>query len=69
MAIDTAAPSLGAAQLEQFERDGYTIAPGLFTAAEVQEMIDTFDALHARGEVPGCFKATPLEQATDPLEA
>ena len=69
MAIDTAAPSLGAWQLEQFERDGYTIARGLFTAAEVQEMIDTFDALHARGEVPGCFKAKPLDQATDPLEA
>ncbi len=69
MAIDTAAPALGASQLEQFERDGYTIAPGLFTAAEVQEMIDTFHALHARGEVPGCFKAKPLDQAADPLEA
>lgn len=68
MAVDTA-PPLSEAQIEAFERDGFTVVRGLFTRAEVQELDETFNALHARGEVPRCFKAVPLEQATDPLDA
>jgi hypothetical protein len=72
MAVNLAAPPrppFTDADLEAFEREGYTIARALFTAEEVRELVDAFDALHARGAIPGCFKAVPLERAADPLEA
>lgn len=65
---DERALALSREQLEAFEREGYIIRRGFFTPAEIQELIDEFHALHRRGEIPGCFKAVPPEQATDPLQ-
>ncbi len=67
--VDVATPALSAGQLVDFERDGYLILRGFFDPGDVQALAETFAALHARGEVPGCFKAVPPEQASDPLEA
>lgn len=55
-------------ELAAFERDGYAIVRGLFTPGEIRELIDTFDGLYARGEIPGCFKAIPPAEAEDPLD-
>lgn len=67
--VPPAGAALTPAQLEAFQRDGFVIVRGLFNRQEVTELIDTFDGLHAHGEIPGCFKAIPAAQATDPLEA
>lgn len=72
MTVDVAEPqraSVSDTQLEAFAAEGYTIVRGLFVPAEVQELSDTFRALHARGEISGCFKAVPVDRAVDPLEA
>jgi phytanoyl-CoA hydroxylase len=74
MTLDLATPRpapvpalLSPAQLEAFERDGYTVVRGLFGPAELEELMREFDALHARGEIPGCFKAAPATPGADPL--
>ncbi len=41
---------LTAAQLAQFERDGYLFFPGLFTPDEVRQLTDAVPALYARRE-------------------
>lgn len=69
MAVEIAVPQLTPAQRQEFERDGYTVYPGLFTPEEVQGLADAHAALHTRGEIPGCFKSVPPAQATDPLAA
>lgn len=46
-----------------FGRDGYLIVRQLFDDAAVAELQTTFDGLHARGSVQGCFKAIPVEKA------
>ncbi|MFI5266123.1 MAG: phytanoyl-CoA dioxygenase family protein [Chloroflexota bacterium] len=56
-------------ELAAFERDGYLIVRGFFTPGEIDELIETFRALHARGEIPGCFEAMPVGEAKDPLDA
>lgn len=56
-------------ELAAFQRDGYAIIRGLFTRGDLDELIETFDALHARGEIPGCFEAVPIGDAEDPLDA
>jgi len=42
---------LSAAQLAQFERDGYLFFPGLFTPRETQLLNDTVPALYERREI------------------
>lgn len=69
MAIDAGTAPLTREQLDAFDRDGFMIIRGLLSTGEIHEMVETFQALHARGDVPGCFKAVPLDQARDPLEA
>jgi phytanoyl-CoA hydroxylase len=54
--------------MADFERGGYAIVRGLFTRPEVSEMAEEFKAMHARGSIPGCFKALPAERASDPLD-
>ena len=67
MALDVT--PLTQSELAAFGRDGFAIVRALFTPGEVDELIETFNALHARGEIPGCFEAIPFGEATDPLDA
>ena len=55
--------------LAEYQREGYAIARGLFAAGELAELLAEFEAMHAQGEIPGCFSAVPLEQPADPLDA
>jgi phytanoyl-CoA hydroxylase len=66
MALDLA--PLTPSELAAFERDGYLIVSGFVGSAEVEGMIQTFNALHARGSIPGCFDAIPVGVAQDPLD-
>ena len=67
MVVDISRASLSASDLEEFERDGFVIIRGLFGPGEIEELVRTFDALHERGEIPGCFKAAPASEGADPL--
>ncbi len=49
-------------QIEQFHRDGYIVARGLFSDGEAMEIRDHFMAIHARGPVAGHFNPLPLEE-------
>ena len=74
MSVETQPRTLSPTQLEQWERDGYLVVPALFNAAELNELADTFQALHEQakqngGSIPGCFTiGTPEEIAADPLK-
>ena len=57
------APTLDRGKVAAFREQGYAVLPGLLSPAEVAELAATFDALHARGSIPGCFKAMPVEEA------
>jgi hypothetical protein len=60
---------LATEQIRAFEEDGYLVVRGLFSPAEVRELIDTFMAMHAGGPIPGCFAPKPPEEAAgDPLK-
>lgn len=63
MATLTVEPQLSPDQLRSYQEDGYLVLPGLLSAGEIAELEATFDALHARGSIPGCFQAVPLEEA------
>jgi phytanoyl-CoA hydroxylase len=63
MAATTLSPERQKALQDAFARDGYLVLRGLLAPAEVQELLDTFMALHARGPIPGCFHPVPWEQA------
>ncbi len=55
---------------EQFARDGYHVARGLLSAAEIAEILDHFMALHAAGPIPRYFNPVPLaESGGDILKA
>lgn len=62
------ATTLAPVDAQAFQRDGYAIVPGLFTSRELGELIETFDALHARGAIPGCFEAVSPDDGADPLD-
>lgn len=52
-----------------FEEDGYLVIRGLFSPAEVRELIDTFMTMHAGGSIPGCFELKrDAETNGDPLK-
>jgi ectoine hydroxylase-related dioxygenase (phytanoyl-CoA dioxygenase family) len=60
---------LDEAQVRQYRDEGYTIATGLITPAECEELVERSLALHDRGSIPGCFKSiSPEEAAGDPLK-
>jgi phytanoyl-CoA hydroxylase len=54
-------------QIEDFKRDGYTVARGLFTAEEVAAYRDHFMQLREKGTYPGDFAGVDLTSA-DPLK-
>jgi|DewCreStandDraft_1066081.scaffolds.fasta_scaffold00753_32 hypothetical protein len=49
--------------LDHFRREGYLVLPGLLTPSEITEIREHFEALHARGSIPGCFHAVPPEES------
>ena len=52
---------------EQFARDGFLHIHGLFSPAEVEEIKETYEQIHAKG-VPGFYEPMTVEDAgTDPL--
>src|ERR1700712_1635987 len=59
-----------AAQAEFFAREGYVVAPSLFTPAEVEEVRALFAKMHAEG-VPGFYdpkkEADGVKNPDDPL--
>jgi phytanoyl-CoA hydroxylase len=60
---------LSTEQLSQYRDQGYLLVPGLLRAHEIDELATTFQEMHARGSIPGCFQiGTPEEIATDPLK-
>ena len=67
MTLDLTLP-LTSSQLANFYRDGYTIVRALFSPDDLREIVGECDALHARGEIPGCFKAVPADRTADPLQ-
>ncbi|HLY65754.1 MAG TPA: phytanoyl-CoA dioxygenase family protein [Chloroflexota bacterium] len=61
--------SLTPAELAAFQQDGYAIAHRLFTQHELDGLMQALQALYAQRQVPGCFEAIPVDEATDPLDA
>jgi phytanoyl-CoA hydroxylase len=55
------------AEIEQFQQDGYTIARGLFSAAEVARYRDHYMDLRARGNYPGDAAGVDIG-SSDPLK-
>jgi hypothetical protein len=51
----TATGGLRTDQLRTFEERGYLVMPGLFSAEDVRQLLDTFMTMHASGPIPGCF--------------
>jgi phytanoyl-CoA hydroxylase len=52
---------------EQFNRDGYCVAPGLFAMDEVEAIKDAFMAANSEGPVPGLSEINAAYRADDPL--
>src|SRR5579859_5566918 len=59
----TAETRLSSEELDSFRENGYLVLPGLLSGDEIAELAATFDALHARGSIAGCFEAVPVEEA------
>ena len=53
--------------LESYERDGYVIAPGVFSSVEVEDLREHYMALRAAGSYPGDFDGVDITSA-DPLK-
>ena len=53
--------------LEQYERDGYVVAPGIFSPEEVRTLRDHYMALRAAASYPGDFDGVDITSA-DPLK-
>src|SRR6476646_496012 len=62
---------MGGPRWSDFEENGFVVARGLFTGAEIDELCAEFTALHAAGPVPGHFepRATAAGGPADPLDA
>lgn len=58
--------AVSAADLAQYQRDGYFIARGLFTTEEVAEIREKFDGIAAGNAIEGYW--APKLDATDPLD-
>jgi phytanoyl-CoA hydroxylase len=61
--VASATTALSREQLRSFNDDGYLIVRGLFSAAEVDALRETFMAMHAAGPIPGVFNSVPPEKA------
>jgi ectoine hydroxylase-related dioxygenase (phytanoyl-CoA dioxygenase family) len=55
--------ALTAGQLNHFEREGYLIVRGLYTADETAAMRDHFMALHAQSPIGDYYRAMPLAES------
>lgn len=56
-------------QIQRYHDDGYLVIEGLLNRSEIDEMAQTFDVLHAKGSIPGCFTIGSSEEiARDPLQ-
>ncbi|MEH0654241.1 phytanoyl-CoA dioxygenase family protein [Streptomyces scabiei] len=55
----------------EFEENGFLVARGLFSPAEIEEVCDRFEALRAGGPIPGHFRPrTPAAgRPADPLDS
>lgn len=53
-----------AALKEAYERDGYFVAPALFSSSEVAEIIAAFEAIHAAGDAERIYS----DHITDPKD-
>ncbi|WEH13916.1 phytanoyl-CoA dioxygenase family protein [Streptomyces sp. VNUA24] len=55
----------------EFEENGFLVARGLFSPAEIEEVCDRFEALRAGGPIPGHFRPrTPAaDRPADPLDS
>ena len=56
---------IGQAEVEQFRRDGYTLARGLFTEAEAAALRDHYMRLRAVGPYPGDYGGVPVPSGTE----
>ena len=54
-------------QIQRYHDDGYLVIEGVLNRSEIDEMAQTFDGLHAKGSIPGCFTIGIPEIARDPL--
>lgn len=54
-------------ELEQFERDGFFVARGLFSRDEIQQRLDHLMQLHENGPVEKYFNPQPLAQVDGDL--
>lgn len=60
-------PNLDLAALkETYDRDGYVVVRGLFSSAEVDEIAQTFDTIHAAGEAERVY-SDRISDPNDPL--
>src|SRR5690606_26559333 len=46
-----------------FDANGYLLVRGVLNKEEIEDIKDHFTRLHAKGEIPGCFKAATPEEA------
>jgi phytanoyl-CoA hydroxylase len=49
--------------IQLFQEEGYIIIRNLFSEEEIAALRTNFMNLHAQGEIEGCFKAEPIEEA------
>ena|SRR5579859_7279314 len=49
--------------LDAWERDDFLIVRGLLREQEIADLSTTFDELHERGSINGCFQALPVDEA------
>ncbi len=63
MVIDTS-PVADTNLAAQFARDGYVVAPGLFSPTEVEEVRTLFGKMHEEG-VPGFYERTKVHDGVD----
>lgn len=55
-------------QLQQYDRDGYFVASGLFTQEETAFYIQHFMEMRLKQEHPGDFSGVPIDGKPDPLK-
>ena len=63
--ITTPTPDLDALK-QDYDRDGFVVARGLFSSAEVAEIAAAFEAIHAAGEAERVYSDRIMDQ-NDPL--
>lgn len=46
-----------------FVEDGYLVVRNLWSSEDVHTLSETFNEMHAKGSIPGCFEAVPIDEA------